>query len=284
MFAPPNAPLRAQLFAPRPSLSSCVRAYVTRSTCEAPIDDPAQRLNHFPSTPLASITFFIEGEAEMVEPPPPPGRVFVPVVLVGPQTRPTVTYNPGPVRVLMVMFYPQALHALCGIDMSTYVDDWRPLPEALDAHWGAMADAVRAAPDDDARIAVLEDFLDPLWRAARGNVGGATAADWVRHLGVQAAAAGWGRGVRNVERRIKVWAGQPMRTLRRMQRAEQSFFDARKGLADGNVSWADVAGRAGYADQSHFCRETREVTGLSPAEFARLVPDDESYWIYRIWT
>jgi AraC-like DNA-binding protein len=45
-----------------------------------------------------------------------------------------------------------------------------------------------------------------------------------------------------------------------------------------------VAARGGYADQAHFCREAREITGRSPLELAReLDSGDESYWIYRIW-
>jgi AraC-like DNA-binding protein len=89
--------------------------------------------------------------------------------------------------------------------------------------------------------------------------------------------------VRNVERRIKAWAGLPMRRLRRMQRSEESFFQARDAVLNGSVSWAELAARAGYADQAHLCRETREITGHTPAELARVSDDDESYWIYRLW-
>ncbi|MEG1326780.1 MAG: AraC family transcriptional regulator, partial [Janthinobacterium sp.] len=80
------------------------------------------------------------------------------------------------------------------------------------------------------------------------------------------------------------WAGQPMRTLRRMRRAEQSFLDAREAMLQGNASWSDIAAEGGYADQAHLCREVRAITGLTPTELARASRDDESYWIYRIWT
>ncbi|TFW24180.1 AraC family transcriptional regulator, partial [Duganella callida] len=94
-----------------------------------------------------------------------------------------------------------------------------------------------------------------------------------------------GRGVRNIERRIKARAGQPMRRLLRLQRAEQSFFDARDDYLAGRAVWSDIAARGGYADQAHFCREAREITGHSPLELARvLASDEESYWIYRVWT
>jgi AraC-like DNA-binding protein len=274
-----------RLIATRKSLASCVRAFVTRSTIESPLLTAADRLNRFPATPLCCITWFLEGEVELIEPPPPdplppPERA----IFVGPQTRPTMTYNPGPVRAFMVMFYPQSMHALSGIDVPAWVDQWMPVAGALGPEWGAMADAVLGAPDDAARVSIVEDFLEPRWQAARPADAIADAGDWLRHLAAQAASSGLGRGVRNVERRIKAWAGQPMRTLRRMQRAEQSFFDARDGHLGRKLSMADVAARQGYSDQAHLCRETREITGHSPSEMTRVLSSgDESYWIYRIW-
>ena len=44
------------------------------------------------------------------------------------------------------------------------------------------------------------------------------------------------QSVRNIERRIKAWAGQPMRTLRRLQRAEQAFFATRADQEGGQLS------------------------------------------------
>jgi len=281
----------ARLLAPRLSLASCVRAYIARSTLDAPLAEPAQRLNRFPATPFCSITWFIAGDIEMVEPamPTAPWRR---ALLTGPLTRPSISYNPGPAHAFMVLLYPQALQALCGIDLPACVDRWMALDDTLGPEWAALSDAVLAAPDDEARRQLIEAFLDPRWQQARSRGAGALAAtivgggaaDWVRHLGVQAAAAGWGKGVRNIERRIKAWAGLPMRKLRRMQRAERSFLDARGALDKQTVSWAAVASRAGYADQAHFCRETREITGHSPSELARAGAADESYWIYRIWS
>lgn len=271
-----------RLIVPPFALASCVRACITRSTVETPLLKPADRFNHFPATPFCSITWFIEGEAEVVEPPTPcpPMRV----VFCGPQTRPLITYNPGPVRIFMLMLYPQATHALGGIDVPGWVDRWAPLEEVLDEAWQTMSDAVLAAPDDDARLAAVGAFLEPRWQATRPGGAVGIAGDWVRHLAWQAADSALGRGVRSIERRIKASAGQPLRKLLRMRRAELSFFDARDEYLAGRVVWSDVAARGGYSDQAHLCREAREITGCSPAELARVLANEESYWIYRIWT
>lgn len=267
------------------SLRSCVRAYLTRNTVQRPLTAPAQRLNRYPASPFCSITWFIAGEVELVEPPPGEPMASTQVLFGGPQSRPIVSYNPGPVETFSVMFFPEPLHKLTGLDMADCVDRFCALPEVLGPEWVAMGEAVLGAPDDDARIALIERFLEPLWQAARGSEArGGVAADWVRHLAMQAAVSGFGVGVRNIERRIKAWAGQPMRTLRRMSRAEKSFLAARDQVMNGKVSWAEVAAHGGYSDQAHLCREARDITGVSPTELARRSADDESYWVYRIWS
>lgn len=271
-----------RLIFPRKSLASCVRAYIERSTFDAPLLRPEDRLNHYPATPHCSLTFYLDGEVEVVEPADAP-REHIQAVFCGPQNRPVTTYNPGPVRMLMVMFYPQVLHALSGVDISAWVNRWAPVEQVLGEEWGALAQAVLADPDH--ALQRVEDFLEPRWRAARPGGAGAIASDWVRHMATQAADTAFGRGVRNIERRIKTSAGQPMRKLLRLQRAEQSFFAARDDYLAGRAVWSDIAARGGYADQAHFCREAREITGHSPLELARkLDSEEESYWIYRVWT
>lgn len=276
----------SQFIAPRLSLASCVRGIVVRSTvgCELPA---GQRLNRYPATPFPTLFLQLQGESAMVDPWQP--DMVCPaggVLLSGGQTRPTATVNPGPVHFMMVLFFPEALHRLTGLDMNSIVDQFVALEEVLDAEWQALAARMVGAADDLARVALLEDFLEPRWRAVRG--GGAfdgVVGDWVHRLGAQAAAAGIGRSARMVERRIREWAGQPLRRLRRSYRAEQSFLAARDTAArEGKVSLGDVAHMAGYADQAHMSREAREITGLSPGEILRRGLEDETYWIYRIWS
>ena len=275
-----------RLIAPRLALASCVRAFLVRDTMHCAPLPPQQRLNRFPATPMCCLLWTIAGEVEAAAPGLSLPDVRMPPALFGgPRSYPLVSYNPGPVHAFIVMFYPAALHALTGVSMDALLDQFRPLDALFDADWLALSDAVLAAPDDAARIALVEDFLAPRWQRARKNGDHPAGAiqDWVRRLGVQAASTGLASGARNIERRIKAWAGQPMRTLRRMRRAEQSFLDARESMLQGNAAWSDIAAEGGYADQAHLCREVRAITGLSPTELARASREDESYWIYRIW-
>lgn len=276
----------ARLVAPRLSLGSCVRGYIVRSTVGRPLLPPQQRLNHFPATSHCGITWFIQGSSQIVEPADEHPSPLPQVSFGGPHTRPFISYNPGPVHVFMVLFFPQALHALTGIDLSRQTDRIAPLESVLDGPWLQLSRQVMAACNDDERVLLIEGFLEPLWRAARerGAAPGGLLGDWAHALAAHAAAAGWGASARSIERRIKAWAGQPLRSLRRMNRIEQSFLEARDAIEDGTVSWAELAARTGYADQAHLCREVRELTGHSPTELARKARDDEAYWVYRIWS
>lgn len=275
----------SQFIVPRLSLASCVRGIVVRNTvgCEMRAE---QRLNRYPATPFPTLFLQVAGASSMVEPLAP--ELVCPaggVLLSGAQARPTATGNPGPAHFMLVLFFPDALHRLTGIDMNSIVDQFLPLEGLLDAPWQELGARMVDAPDDAARVALLEDFLEPRWRSARpGGALDGVMGDWVHRLGAQAAAAGIGRSARMVERRIREWAGQPLRRLRRSYRAEQSFIAARDAALKGKVSLGDVAQLGGYADQAHMSREAREISGLSPGEILRRTQDDETYWIYRIWS
>lgn len=76
-----------------------------------------------------------------------------------------------------------------------------------------------------------------------------------------------------MERRIRQWAGQPLRELRGLGRAERAFFEAM--ASDGEAAspvWSELALNEGYSDQSHLCRDSRRITGYSPVQLAKNQP------------
>lgn len=282
----------ARLWLPRPELSHCVRALVTRSTVGLGRDwPPARHYNHFPASPLCSIGWFVQGHANVIAAGCPPHdtspSVRMPrVYFSGPFTRPTVSRNSDEGQGLILMLLPDAVQAMTGLNPADWVNRFAPLDEVLGSDWQVLSQAVLEAPDDPARVALIEDFLYPRWQAARpaGAAPGLLRLhDWVTGLAMRAASSGVGRSLRQAERRIKGWAGLPMRELRGLSRAEQAFFRTLQ-VSEGDVNWVDVAADAGYADQSHLCRETRRVTGFPPAELREHIAEDESFWIYRLWT
>ena len=284
-----GTPPHSALIAPRLALSSCVRAYLTRSTLGTELR-PDQRHNYFPASPLCSITWLLQGESQIIRRGNGCINESLPgVSFGGPHTVPSVSVNPGPAQAFMLLLIPQAVQAMAGVDIAAFVNRIVPISAVFDDAWQAMAQAVQHAPDDGARVQVIEAFLEPRWNAVRQEA--MPRVDryryWAEGLALQATSSGVGKSLRQMERRIKHWAGLPLRDLRRMARAEDSFVTVRTTVTPdagkSATNWAAIAADGGFADQSHLCRETRRMTGLSPSELNRAIDEDESFWVYRIW-
>jgi AraC-like DNA-binding protein len=288
-----TAPLSAainRLWLPRTSLSACLRGVMARSTLGIELDD-AQRFNYFPASPLCCINWWFQGSSELL-PPGAPVQLdstrtpLSGVMFSGPQTRPCVSWCPGPMHGMMLLFMPDALHQLTGIDVTQTVNRFIDVRGLFPAPWVDWCQAVVAQADDDQRVALIQDFLEPLWNTTRPKQLLQThrVQDWAYALALRAATSGAGRSLRQVERRIKQWAGQPLRELRGLGRAEHAFFEGVAAAEQGqHPNWAAVAESSGYADQSHLCRETRRITGFAPDELYRRIASDEGFWSYRLW-
>lgn len=275
-----------RLWLPPLALAGCVRAVMLRDTRGRGLPHEA-RDNYFPATPLVSLIWWFEGRSEWLATPgfsTPAGDADAgPVMLAGPFTQPTHTRNPGEAHALKLLFLPDAFAALTGLDPGRFahqvVDAMRHLPP----DWQAWAGSLVTLPDDTARLQALEAFLVPRWQALGGQRPGHRYAAWTEALAVRAATSAAGRSLRQLERRIKAWAGLPLRELRAVSRAERAFYEV--AAADGRpgFNWADIAAATDYADQSHLCRETRRLTGFSPDELRRRMTTDEAFWPYRLW-
>lgn len=282
-------PTYAALLTPRLSLTSCIRAYMTRSTLGADLS-PQQRLNHFPASPLCALMWLLQGGSSLIRRGDATISEDLPALsFIGPHTLPCVSANPGAVQAFMVVLVPQAVQALTAVNLSTLVNRIVPLESLFDGAWMDMARAVQLATDDAARVQLIEAFLEPRWRAVQQDA--MPRADrqrfWVEGLALKAATSGMGKSLRQMERRIKDWAGLPLRDLRRLARAEDSFLETRNTVLQSPTrqapNWADIAADGGFSDQSHLCRETRRISGLTPNELKRAVQQEESFWAYRIF-
>jgi AraC-like DNA-binding protein len=140
-------------------------------------------------------------------------------------------------------------------------DELRDRRVPLDALWGR--DAVRlteqlgASPTAAALAAIAVDRLargggvDPLGpRVAALLAAGAT---------ITATAAEVGLGPRALHRRSRALFGYGPKTLARILRLHRALALARLG-----VGLAEVAARAGYADQAHLTRDVRDLAGVPP--------------------
>lgn len=276
-----------RLWLPPLGLAGCVRAAMLRDTRGRELS-AEQRENYFPAAPLVSLFWWFAGDGEWLTRPgfsaPPPGYCVRPLMLAGPFTLPSHTRNTGPMHAIKLLFPPDAFQALTGIDAAALVNRMVPAETLLSAEWHVWAMSLHADIDDNERLARIEAFLRPRWEAlAPQRPAAQRYAEWMQALAVRAATSASGRSLRQIERRVKAWAGVPMRELRAVSRAERAFLAVAASDAGSTVNWAEVAVETDYADQSHLCRETRRLSGFSPEDLRRRMQTEEAFWPYRLW-
>ena len=277
----------SQVLWPRSSLAGCILGTFVRDTrgCEL---TPAERMNFFSASPYCSVSWFIEGQAHIVDWSPaekkPTSTTALPKLLfTGPQRRPIASWNPAPVYALITIFHADAIAALAGIDISTMLDRICSADDALGGELILACDALWRDGDPADRVRRFEDRLDPLWQLARpaGHIATHMLQDWTRTLAVRAATSGTGRSLRQVERRIRSWTGQSLRRLGQGVLTERtheiSVLNRGKGL-----ELARLAAEAGFADQSHMTRHIKRETGFTPDQLHARIETDEAFWCYRL--
>ena len=274
-----------------PSLQGALIALIRRDTSRAALD-AAQRLSHFPASPMVTLSWYHGMDVGLVE-PGDARRGWRPfgasVLLAGSQTHPLVTWEPTTGRGYMACFAPDAAQLLFGVDLAAIQDRFAPAHELLGSEWTPLWDALLAAGDETAAMAALERFLAPRWRAVTG--GGSALLSlrqfgrhWVEKLAWQAHDWHRTRSPRQVERRIKSLSGRSLRQWQALTRTEGLFFAARDRYeSGGELDWATLALDEGFADQSHMSRAARQISGFAPNEFAKRFIEDETFWVYRLW-
>jgi AraC-like DNA-binding protein len=271
---------RTSLWLPPLALSGCLRAVMLRDTRGRGLSGSALS-NYFPASPLVALYLFTHGDGDWLETPgfstPSADPAVGPVRLAGPFTQPTHTRAHGDVAVFKMLWMADAFSELTGIDAASITNRVLNPLHLLDTDWQDWLNQLLAAPDDTTRLAAVQSFLLPRWHHKRPT---RHYTEWTEALALRAATSGAGRSLRQMERRIRAWAGLPLRELRAMSRAEAAFL---RRAAQDEEPWSSVALDAGYSDQSHLCRETRRLTGFSPEVLSRRIESDESVWVYRLW-
>ncbi|GIJ69029.1 helix-turn-helix transcriptional regulator [Virgisporangium ochraceum] len=185
-------------------------------------------------------------------------------VVTGPRATPAVFREPVWRSGVTVGFTPLGVRALLGLPAPELVGRTVPLPDLLAGGDAELVDRLRALPLWADRFASLDAFLsrrlapveaDPL----------VTHAWWqlqVDRVRVGALAQRLAVSRRHLETGFRREIGVTPGTVGRIAR----FQHAVGLLARGSAPLHETAVDSGYADQPHFTREIRAMSGLTPTE------------------
>ena len=242
-----------------------------------------EQLNRFPANPYCCITWMLQGEVELISHGPEARSQVLPRRYVhGCQSRPCVSRNLGERHSFCAVFYPDAFHALFGVDLAAIQDALVDAAQVMPDHGLRLIDAVAEATSDAERCDIIDAFLathatalvtTPWMRLRRMGV----------NIGLRIAGRLLGVGPRQVQRLARREGGMSVPSLSRLWRGERSLRQARESLGRGQaIDWASHAVDAGYADQSHLVRDCKEISGRTPTQIAQQARQDEADWIYRL--
>lgn len=165
---------------------------------------------------------------------------------------------PRGARVTGVRFAPGDAAAALGVAADELTDSQVRLVE-LRPELGDVDDLVGSAADPSAAVVDVVGLLGPVEESHRRFVR-VVAAATEHGSSVSEIAACLGVGPRHLRRRCREAFGLSPAALRRVLRLQRAI-----ATAQGAASLAEVAVRAGYADQSHLARDVRAMADTTPA-------------------
>jgi AraC-like DNA-binding protein len=192
------------------------------------------------------------------------------ITIVGPSTGPTRVSVDGPVHIFGVGLLPAGWGNLLDFEASLLVNRVIDATELFGAQLHEVAQALRDAPTLDDKVAIGNALARRLIGRSETPAFAFTRLvdDW---LGASpspivddlVAASGLSR--RQVERNCKRFYGSPPKVLARKYRALRAAI----AIARGETSDFEAAG---FYDQSHFIREIKQFTGVTPGKIMDDLP------------
>ena len=189
------------------------------------------------------------------------------IALVGPTTGNTRLRIEGPAQAFGAGLLPAGWGALTGFEASTLVNRAIDATHLFGASLDGVSDRLRAAETLEEKVVIGSAVIRSLAQRTRDVPLAFTRQvdDWLASSlspDVTALVDALGLSRRQVERQCKKLYGAPPKMLARKYRALRAAIT----LARGEADMEDLIGESFY-DQSHFIREIKQFTGVTPKKF-----------------
>ena len=180
-------------------------------------------------------------------------------------------------EMLVIQFKPFGAHAFLHLPMSDLADRVVPGEHILDGALTGLRDRLVRMPSSAEKFAEVQRWLgarfDPSKTAPEPvvRVVERLQADPVGRL--SEACADYIGSRKHLIDQFKTYVGLTPKQYQRVLRFNGVFAEMQ---SDQVLSWADIAARCGYSDQSHFIREFKAFSGFVPEAFVQQGFDEEA--------
>lgn len=191
--------------------------------------------------------------------------------LLGMFTEPYSVKFDSPVRAFGVRLKPEGFYHLFGVPPSLLMDSFESIDTVVGNSITELCNALKEAKDINEHVHITEEYLlkrlnshsfdsdvvANTLQMIRNSNGMLQLEEIERHISV---------GKRQLQRRFKEYVGISPKTYLRIARMNAVHNYMNQG---GYQNLTGVAYENGYADQSHFIREFKEMNGINPSRFFR---------------
>lgn len=179
----------------------------------------------------------------------------------------------GDVETIVVVFHPQAIGTIFNIPVSSFYNQEIDGYSLGDKRLNILADDVLDADDSTEAFKMIEEWLlSRLEESAIYNFNRVDAAlnqlFFDHSISVESMAQLACLSRKQFERVFFNAVGMKPKEYSCVARFQKSLWF----MQNGNCDFADIAYSCGYADQSHFIRECRCYSGVTPAELLKTQP------------
>ena len=198
------------------------------------------------------------------------GRPISTMVIGGPRDRFYIKEASWPLCSVGAQLRPGAAEMLFGV----HADELSQQHTALEDLWGGraalMLDELASAPSSSERLDVFERLLSGRLPVVRGLHPAVAQAlqdlDRATPVGDVVKRSGYSH------RRLITLFSRAVGLTPKVYGRVRRFQDVLHRACHGQVPLIEIAARGGYSDQSHFTREFRDMTGLTPGEYRGAAP------------
>jgi len=194
-------------------------------------------------------------------------------VLVGPAPQHVIAPLPPRTTIVGVRFRPGRLPDALGVPATEVLDREVPLRDVWTSAADELTGPIAELPTAAEKLAAIARVLRARWSdPTRVDPLAHHAVRWLADRPtsqVRALARELGVGERQLLRRFEAAVGYGPKTFQRIARFQRLLSLGKRGPlgrpGSAHRGLADLALRAGYADQAHMTREVRELSGTTPA-------------------